>query len=83
LGDKLFILLNDDSDAVTGTYTGFSQGDVVASYGGFDWQISYLADSVGNTFTGGNDIALMAVPEPNVAALIGGLGAICLLRRRR
>ena len=83
LGDKLFILLNDDSDAVIGTYAGFSQGDVIASYGGFDWQISYLADSGGNTITGGNDIALMAVPEPNVAALIGGLGAICLLRRRR
>ncbi len=83
LGDKFFILINDDSDAITGTYAGFAQGDVVTSYGGFDWQISYLADSVGNTSTGGNDIALVAVPEPNVAALIGGFGALALLRRRR
>ncbi len=83
LGDKLFILLNDGTDAITGTYTGYAQGDVVASYGGFDWQISYAADSTGNTFSGGNDIALMAVPEANVAALIGGLGLISMLRRRR
>ena len=83
LGDKLFILLNDDSDAITGTYSGYAQGATVATYGGFDWQISYLADSTGNTFTGGNDIALMAVPEPNIAALIGGFGVLALLRRRR
>jgi len=83
LGDKLFILLNDGTDAITGTYAGFAQGDVVASYGGFDWQISYVADSTGNTFSGGNDIALMAVPESNVAALLVGFGALALLRRRR
>ena len=81
--DLLFILLNDSTDAITGTYTGFAQGDTVVSYGGFDWQISYTADSTGSTFTGGNDIALMAVPEPNVAALIGGFGILALLRRRR
>jgi len=83
LGDKLFILLNDGLDAITGTYSGFAQGATVATYGGFDWAISYLADSTGNTFTGGNDIALMAVPEPNIAALIGGFGVLALLRRRR
>ena len=83
VGDLLFILTNDLTDAVTGTYTGFAQGETVASYGGFDWQISYVADSTGNAFTGGNDIALMAIPEPNVAALIGGFGMFGLLRRRR
>jgi hypothetical protein len=83
LGDKLFILLNDGFDAITGTYSGFAQGATVATYGGFDWAISYLADSAGNTFIGGNDIALMAVPEPNAAALIGGFGVLALLRRRR
>ena len=44
------------------------------------------ADSTANTFTGtlnGNDIALVAVPEPNVAALLGGFGVLALLRRRR
>ena len=82
-GNLLFILLNDASDAISGTFSGLAQDAIVATYGGFDWKISYTADSTGNTFTGGNDIALMAVPEPNVAALLGGLGMLCLLRRRR
>lgn len=88
LNDLIFILLNDGTDAITGTYTGLAQGAVVDTYDGFDWIISYNADSSLNTFTGspnGNDIALMAVaiPEPNVAALLGALGGILLLRRRR
>jgi autotransporter-associated beta strand protein len=67
----------------TGTFSGLAQGATVTSYGGFDWQISYIADSTGNSFTGGNDIALMAIPEPS-AALLGGLGImLALLRRRR
>ena len=82
-GDLIFILLNDLSDAITGTYTGYAQGAEIGTYGGFAWQISYNADSGTNSFTGGNDIALMAVPEPNAAALVGSLGLLALLRRRR
>lgn len=85
-GDLLFILLNDSTDAITGTYSGFAQGATVATYGGMDWTISYSANgnNAGSpSFTGGNDIALMAVPEPNVAALFGALGLLALLRRRR
>jgi autotransporter-associated beta strand protein len=78
----LFILLNDDIDAITGTYATYAQGANVALYDGLFWNISYTADSVAGTFTGGNDIALMAVPEPR-AALLGGLGLLALLRRRR
>jgi hypothetical protein len=83
MGNLLFILLNDSTDAITGNYAGFAQGATVATYGGFDWQISYFADSTGNTFMGGNDIALVAIPEPNTSVLIGGLGVLALLRRRR
>ncbi len=81
-GDLIFILLNDMTDGITGTYAGLAQGATVTSYGGFDWTISYTADSVGNTFTLGNDIALMAIPEPSTA-LLGCLGVLLLLRRRR
>jgi fibronectin-binding autotransporter adhesin len=83
LGDKLFILTNDGSDAITGNYSGLAQGATVASYGGFDWAISYLADETANTFIGGNDIALMAIPEPNTSLLIGSFSILALLRRRR
>lgn len=81
-GDLLFILLNDGSDAISGTFSGLAQNDIVTSFGGFDWIISYSADSTGDAFTGGNDVALMAIPEPE-AALLGGLGLLFLLRRRR
>lgn len=81
-GDLIFILLNDGSDTVSGTFSGLAQNDIVGSYGGFDWRISYTADGSGSSFLGGNDIALVAVPEPG-AALLGGLGMLALLRRRR
>jgi len=84
-GNLLFFLLNDGIDAITGTFAGLAQGAIVTSYDGFDWQISYNAngDSLGSpSFTGGNDIALMAIPEPT-SALLSGLTTLLLLRRRR
>lgn len=82
-GDMIFLLVNDSTDTITGAFSNFAQGDFVQSYGGFDWFISYTANSGATpTFTGGNDIALLAVPEPSVA-LLGGLSVLGLLRRRR
>jgi hypothetical protein len=78
----IFLLLNDSTDAVNGIFTGFNEGDTVTQYGGFDWIISYNADSSTSSFTGGNDIALRAIPEPS-ASLLAGLGALAVLRRRR
>ena len=50
---------------------------------GSQWfKIGYSGDTGSNSFTGGNDVVLMAVPEPG-AALLGGLGMLALLRRRR
>ncbi|MFD0893361.1 autotransporter-associated beta strand repeat-containing protein [Luteolibacter ambystomatis] len=80
-GDMLFILANDGVDVVTGTFSGLAN-NAIFNVGGQDFRISYFADSVGQTMTGGNDVALQAVPEP-AAAVLGGLGLLALLRRRR
>jgi autotransporter-associated beta strand protein len=79
--DLLFILLNDDTDAINGTFAGYAQGATFASYGYMDWQISYSADSGNGTFTGGNDIAIMAIPEPS-SCTVAGIGLAMLLGRR-
>ena len=50
------------------------------------WRINY-DDTLGAGDTsfsdGGSYVTLTVIPEPNVAALVGGLGMLALLRRRR
>lgn len=67
--DLFFIVLNDGGEAVTGLLGGHAQGDVFALGGGF-WRLSYEGNSATNSFTGGNDVVLQAVPEPSSVALI-------------
>jgi len=82
LNSMIFLILNDAVDAVTGAFSNYAQGTNVGNFGGFDWVISYEADSSNSSFTGGNDVALRAIPEPS-AVLLGGLGFVGLMRRRR
>lgn len=81
-----YLLINDGNDAIGGTFLDLSQGEEF-TVNGQGWRISYAANSVdgiSGTFTGGNDIALMAVPEPgSVALILGGLGLVAANRRRR
>jgi autotransporter-associated beta strand protein len=87
--DLFFILLNEDSDAINGTFSGLGEGSHVFASNGQDFIISYRADftntNAGNFGTAqGNDIALLAVPEPGSAAmLLGGLAMLLSKRRRR
>lgn len=84
-GDLFFLIANDESEAIAGKFSNANVDDTtVVRLGGRDWLISYKADLGTGAFATltGNDVALMAVPEPN-AALIGGIGVLLLLRRRR
>ena len=77
-----FIVINDLSDAISGTFSNAAIQGGTYTFDGQQFAISYLGDYGTTSFTGGNDVVLMAVPEPT-AALLGGIGVLFLLRRRR
>ncbi len=82
-GDLFFVVVNDGNDAISGTFTGLANGSTF-SVGGQQFKISYVADSGTNSMLGGNDIALMAVPEPSSTALtLFALGGAFWLMRSR
>ena len=84
LNDLFFIILNDDTEDIFGTFNGLAQGGVMTFTGGRQFFISYTGDSVLGTFTGGNDVVLKAIPEPGVfVSLIGGLASLVGLQRFR
>jgi len=78
-----FILANDGTDAISGTFSNAPTNGAAYTFGLQTYQISYAGDFANRTFTGGNDVVLMAIPEPNAAMLIGSFGLLALLRRRR
>jgi autotransporter-associated beta strand protein len=88
LGDILYILKNDGTDAIGGTFGGLAQDGVINLLSSTDqrsyaFRITYSANAELSQPTGGNDISLTAVPEPGAAgaALLATMGI--LSRRRR
>ncbi|MEO5916496.1 MAG: autotransporter-associated beta strand repeat-containing protein [Luteolibacter sp.] len=69
-------------DAISGTFNGYAD-DMVFTANGGNWLINYDDDSPGvNGGSGTAFVTLTAVPEAS-ASLLGMLGMLALLRRRR
>ncbi len=82
-GDLFFLIVNDGTDAISGTFATLPQGSAV-SFGGVNFVIGYAGDSTGGTFSGGNDVVLLTVPEPNaLLSAIAGIGLLLRFQRRR
>jgi len=84
LGEKFYVVLNDGSDAVNGT---FNQGSTVTS-GGYTFTINYSDNGDGGQV--GNDVSLTvaAVPEPEtwallIAGIVGLVGLQYSLGRKK
>jgi hypothetical protein len=94
LGDGHIFFLITGATSVVGTFvndTGlidpnFTAGGFSTIYGtdGQEFAISYQASFSSGTFTGGNDVAIMAIPEPNsLSMLVGSIGLALGLQRFR
>jgi hypothetical protein len=79
--DRFFILINDGIDPIPDTFNNIPDKSFLNT-GSLVLQISYNANSTTGSFTGGNDIALVAIPEVGTAGLLM-LGSTLLLSRRR
>lgn len=80
-GAMYFVVENDLNDAIFGTFSGLAE-NAIFTIGGNSFQISYFGNSAANSFTGGNDVVLMAVPEPT-AFLLGSVSLAVLVSVRR
>lgn len=79
IGDAVF-LIDNQAATTTGTF-GVADDQVIGTFNGLDWAITYDADVAGSLLDGGNDVALYAVPEP-AAALLLLVGSALLWGRR-
>ena len=90
--DIFTIILNNGTNAISGTFSGLANGAIAYASNGQAYQISYFDDFTtdgvlelsGDANAGYNSASLQAVPEPgSMATILGGLGMLLTLQRRR
>lgn len=81
-GDKFFLLLNNGASPISGNFSGIAEGSIIGS-GGYHFEAHYGADSTSGSLTGGNDFALVAVPETSSMLLVMLSVGTLIFRRRR
>lgn len=85
MGDKFTLFAYE---SLLGSFTAYADGQAYSINGG-DWLFNYNDSNAGlngGTVSGAEGsgfITITAVPEPSAALLVGGLGVLSLLRRRR
>ena len=82
-GSKFTLFAYDGT--LSGTFSGIADEAIFTDAGGM-WTMNYNDTTAGlNGGVSANNtyVTITAIPEPNVVALLGGLGAIALIRRRR
>jgi hypothetical protein len=86
MNDVFYIILNNGAGTTSGMLDGAAEGGPLF-IGGQEFQVSYTSDFGGAGFAiggTGNDVALLAVPEPaSAVSLVTGLGVLLGLGRRR
>jgi autotransporter-associated beta strand protein len=89
IGEKLTLI--SYSGAWNGGLFSYSSStladDSTINFSSMEWLFNYNDTAAGTNYTGDltgtSYVTMTAIPEPNVAALLGGLGTLLLLRRRR
>jgi len=67
-GGKLFIVVNDGTDAISGTFDGLPEGARITA-GPTDFKIYYSADADTGAKTGGNDVAIVPIQQGSLLLL--------------
>ncbi len=92
IDSRYWLILNGGPDDIIGTFANANETGPASGYedaGGFitvsgqQFAVFYSANYATNSFTGGNDLLLSAIPEPGTTMLILLAGAVGLQRRRR
>jgi T5SS/PEP-CTERM-associated repeat protein/autotransporter-associated beta strand protein len=84
---KLWILKNNTSGTLSGTFSNYVNGASLGIHDGRPWYLYYGADSATGNLTGGNDVVIAAVPEPSSFILLAisalGLAAIASHQKKK